>query len=253
MTERNVVINIDTLNLNVGAQRPGISDMLAAVLGGAGITGLEVHAERVSDKPRVSNGADTGEAEAAVAQDTTTQEATSLSRQAIIDFIRSDARYTMRTLKSVMEHFGETQEAFGLINQMESEGTLERKVRRRDGAYLLKVTDNVVAGETDTVQSSQADSAQSSQADTAQSSQADSAAVQSNEVVASHEDVSHEDVQEFLEDNEQYRMRSFDAIAKRFPGASREHLQGILDDLVSDGDVYTRRRRSDGARLYEAA
>lgn len=219
MNERNVVINIDTLNLSVGPARPGISDVLAAMIGNAGITGMEVHAERVDDEPRATNGADTSETEAAAEQDTA-----SPTRQDIIDFIQSDDRYTMRTLKSVMEHFGETRETYGLIQEMEADGTLERKVRRRDSAFLLKVTDNVVHAEP-----------------------------QAEPQPEQEAEVTHEDVLDFLKSDERYTMRTFNAIAKKFPHVHRDRLSDLLTDLTIDGDVQTRTRRRDGVTLYEAA
>lgn len=59
-------------------------------------------------------------------------------------------------------------------------------------------------------------------------------------------------VLDFLRSDDRYRLRTAEAVAKHF-GVDEGEASDLLGDLVDEGEVTTRRRRSDGATLYEAA
>lgn len=61
-----------------------------------------------------------------------------------------------------------------------------------------------------------------------------------------------DNVLEFLRSDDRYRLRTAKAVAKHFE-VDELIAAEVLDDLEDDGEVNTRRRRSDGVTLYEAA
>lgn len=59
-------------------------------------------------------------------------------------------------------------------------------------------------------------------------------------------------VLDFLRSDDRYRLRTATAVAKHF-GVDEREASDLLGGLVDEGEVTTRRRRSDGVTLYEAA
>lgn len=220
MTTPNVVINIDTLNLDVvvhGEQKgnPFIDMILEGMKTGATtttITRVPVEDHECEDAaPPASEG------------DPTAIEVDAL---AVIDFLESDTRYTMRSADSIAEHFGDTSELRAVIHRMLNLGQLNRKTRRSDGAVLL----SVAAGAR--------------------------AAVTPQPVAEPYEDHTstgwEDDVLDFLDSDPRYTQRSADAIAEFFNIESVQTVKDLMARLVSSGQVETRTRRRDGATLYEA-
>lgn len=66
---------------------------------------------------------------------------------------------------------------------------------------------------------------------------------------ASAATVTSDDVLAFLNSDARYALRSASAVSEAFPGAE---VTALLQELVSAGKVSTKRRRSDGATLYQA-
>lgn len=60
------------------------------------------------------------------------------------------------------------------------------------------------------------------------------------------------DLVAFLQPNEHFELRTLAAIQKKFNSRTLSDLKTALTELVEDGVLYTKRRRSDGETLYGA-
>lgn len=72
-----------------------------------------------------------------------------------------------------------------------------------------------------------------------------------------HPEVSRTAIIAFLESDPRYNLRTFSSIRNHFgidPNAPEaDDLEELLDDMVDDGELVRKTRRSDGAALYRAA
>lgn len=152
-----------------------------------------------------------------------------VTEDAVLAFLRSDPRYTLRTLDSIAKHFGvergtdQFDALDGALSHMVDEGKLVAKRRRSDGATLYKAVAPAPVQEVTTQ-------------------------------AASATELTRGNVLAFLRSDPRYTMRSLEAIKNHFPGSYDVHeVTGVVYDLEGDGLVNVQHRRSDGETLYSAA
>lgn len=223
MNERNIVFNIDTLNINLSVDE-GEGRTLDEILLGhvfkhatpAGTIAIRTHHN--NDDEDYDEDEDTNE------------DVPMLTVDNVLAFINSDPRYTMRSVNAIVEYFGDSPRVVDFLRMMADHGKLELKRRRRDGAAMVQASNQPVEDNSSPVVD-QAASATSTR---------------NHEVGRFH-------VLRFLNSSEQYTKRTWDAISKEFPNVPRATMDDVLDELIDDGEVVVTTRRRDGVSLYEAA
>jgi hypothetical protein len=199
------IINIKSLTINVPAGRgvgvpQGLMDIIMASIGG-------VRVQR-DDEPAT----DHPDASAAAA------DPVEVTPDAVVAFIGSDPRFTLRSFDAIAEHFGNSTDLHAALDALVISGKLETKRRRADGANLYKA---VVQPE---------------------------AAEPSRPLL----ELTETNVRSFLTSDPRYSQRSLEAIAKHFAGYDLNAVEDLLGRMNADGDVSRTTRRADGAHLYEA-
>lgn len=218
------IINIDTLNINIGGKSNSVPGFLEALLGSASI-----HAVRCSSNTEAPANTADGWGVSAAATMATAEAAVqvTLSADQVLAFLRSDERFTLRSLGAIKKHFADVDPNLveQVLTTLVGHGRVAVKRRRSDGADLFKAT--VFA------------STQASAAPAA--GQLDDDGPSSSEVY------------EFLHSDHRYIQRTADSIVKHFKDKYTEgSVRETLQDMVDDEELYTRTRRADGATLYSA-
>lgn len=208
-------IHIETLNVhvNLGAAQQGIPTVLAAILSSLPSMDLgEEQGDTASEgAAEVNAGIVNGEAAAPAAE--AGPQVTQFTAADVLAWLRSDERYTSRSLDAAVQQFGD--DAALTLNELVDTGKVITKRRRSDGATLYQAAP-----------------------------EAEAAAP-----VAPAEAVTPEAIAQFIDDSD-HSLRSREAIAKHFENVSAEDLDRALEEGVNDETLFTRTRRRDRATLY---
>lgn len=260
-----IIINIKTLNLTVdGAQRAGgpsalISSLIHSIIASAtepqnestGATGETTRVAGLSPNVAAPYGQDTGAGETAAQSDASAEGSTLdailedrqefsptmvLNHDNILIVLRSDDRFTKRTLEAVAKSFpDETQDAVAsVLYQMIVDGKVKQLTRRRDGTKLYEALVPVGLTSDETA------------------APAETTAVEAAAETPAAPELNTDNVLNFLESDPRYNKRTIGAIAKHF-GSTSEQVEAVLTQLDDEGEVEVTTRRRDGAKLYEAA
>lgn len=146
----------------------------------------------------------------------------------VLAFLRSDVRFSKRTIDAVRKAFPAA-DVVALLNDLVDAGSVVTKRRRADGAVLYQA---VVGAE------------------------APAAPVEASAPAQVTLEVDTDDIVDLLRHgDERYSSRTMDAIVKHFvaKGANAEAVSHAVERAVDDEYVEVTTRRRDGAKLYSAA
>lgn len=157
---------------------------------------------------------------------------------AVMEFMDSDPRYTVRSLSAILGHFPDVpvdvvhETLFALV----ADGALESVRRRRDGVLMYRKA------------------AQGTSIFTEDEDEDEERPVRAldGSIVTDAGNL-HDDIVTFLGSDDRYTSRSFEAVTKHFSTWPKDHLDEALSDLVVDGRVEVLHRVRDNAPLYRLA
>lgn len=243
-------INVETiesfnLTSSTGAsQGMGLGGFLASLANSGAVTGVGIMsgADEGDDEDEDNAEPSAPSQEPPVTSNVVQQLVPTFNAANLLAFLVSDPRYTARSMKSVAEHFGGDVDVAELGDQLRSAGEIKRLTRRRDGAFLYRITP---AGQARLDQLQGSFATQTEPAPT-------QAEVEASDPSGLGDSVVHDDIIDFLQSDSRYRLRSMDSIKKHFGGMDGIDLDRMVADLIDDDEVVQKRRRSDGKYLYQA-
>jgi len=248
--EISISISIENVTINVGGEpRTGLSPVFGVLLhraidaalggqtgGAAETTGEELTGTQTETAATQTTG-DTAGTEAAVATgavETTNVIFPTLDGDNIIRFLNSSGKYRLRSLKAVAKHFGVSEDAaLEAVTELVSQRKVKQRTKRGDRSRLFEALVQLPVP--------------------VAAPAADPVVTTTVATPAPGDDkVTAEKIVEFLNSNDQYRYRTMKAIVKHFDAAGSDAIEQAMEDAIDDGNVATKRRRSDGVTLYYA-
>ena len=214
-------ITINNLHITVGSASSGsrMSDLLGALLGSIHLVPADENGK--TDEPSTEQ---------------TSAPAVDTLKGDLVAFLQPTDEFSLRTLAAIQKAFpGRTlSDLHTALHELIEDNVIATKRRRADGETLYEAI---------------------AQAYVDVPAQPEAAADTAN--VTTDEDpvrstLTVNEIVEFLTYGP-YDLRSLDAIRKAFGEHNHNDIAAVLQIAVGSGQVYTRRRRSDGATLYGAA